>query len=588
MDEQQLISDIIQMEANGATEADIAEYVAAVGSFTPQADLPPAVGDEFATQQVEQQPIQGSVRQGGRPAPRSTPGGAGNLGQQIVQGAAMNFGDEAMGGIASMYAKFVNALTGDNDDLNTQDISPITGKPYDDFGWDTATNDVRRDLAAFEERNPVAAPIAQAGGSLLTGGYGGAKALGSQALKNAPKVPAVLGIGATESAIMGAGEGETAEERLEGAIRGGGTGLATGYALNKIAKPISRAWASPRAKQWREKLTPTHTIDTLQTEADRLYKVADNAGLQVKPEAYKEWSEGILKHLDDRAVDGRVYPKLSKAIRMLKTNESPTYAQLDAIKKTLEGAKTSEKLADRKFANYIDKELNNFIGGLNADQIVKGNLGDVQNSLSAARDAWHRVEQAKLIERGVSRAQRSKTGRQGEMDEAMTSQMANIVNRGKSSRAMGEENVSKLDDIIHGSGTKQFLRGMAETAPGAATARGGIPISTGVLTAAVTNDVKSGLAAAAITSAVPLVAGGSAQRIVNSMTKNEIEILQNAILNKNQLELNSVIDRVIKKYAPEIGGITAAASAASADQLLKDEGNRTTLDQMMTPTEQRP
>ena len=102
----------------------------------------------------------------------------GNIAQQLLQGGAMNFGDESMGSIANVYAKFMSML-----DENA--VSGITGKnDYDAINQHTAIQSVRDDLKSFEERNPGTALGAQVAGQLVTGVAGGAKLLGSGLVKN--------------------------------------------------------------------------------------------------------------------------------------------------------------------------------------------------------------------------------------------------------------------------------------------------------------------------------------------------------------------------------------------------------------------
>lgn len=99
---------------------------------------------------------------------------------------------------------------------------------------------------AFTEQNPKAAIAASIVGGAATGGYGAAKALGSQAVRQAPRVARALAypaVGAVEGGIAGAGYGD--EDRTQGAAEGAALGGAFGAAAPVVGAGLRKAIVDP-------------------------------------------------------------------------------------------------------------------------------------------------------------------------------------------------------------------------------------------------------------------------------------------------------------------------------------------------------
>ena len=125
------------------------------------------------------------------------------------------------------------------------------------FGWanelSAAANsaigdgDYRSNLAKEQKRTEGISPWVeipgQIAGGLATGGYGAFKAMGSQAVKNAPRIARAAGyggIGATEGAVAGAGFAKPGQ-RTEGAVEGAALVLGLGLAVPAVGTGFSLA-----------------------------------------------------------------------------------------------------------------------------------------------------------------------------------------------------------------------------------------------------------------------------------------------------------------------------------------------------------
>lgn len=128
---------------------------------------------------------------------------------------------------------------GFSDEMEAAVRSAFGDKPYSEI-----VKEVRGDIENFRETAPIAAYGAEILGSMLTGGVGTARAVGTtvgrEAMKRAGITEAGESIvragtaGAAEGAVYGAGTGETIGERIGGAAIGAPLGGVTAAAGQKI------------------------------------------------------------------------------------------------------------------------------------------------------------------------------------------------------------------------------------------------------------------------------------------------------------------------------------------------------------------
>lgn len=109
---------------------------------------------------------------------------------------------------------------GFSDEVEAAVTSAFGDKPYSEV-----VKEIRRDIDNFRDTAPVAAYGAEILGSMLTGGVGAARAVGTTVGREAVKRAASFG--AKEGAIYGAGTGETIGGRIGGAAIGAPLGGAT-------------------------------------------------------------------------------------------------------------------------------------------------------------------------------------------------------------------------------------------------------------------------------------------------------------------------------------------------------------------------
>ena len=492
----------------------------------------------------------------------------GNIGQQFLQGAAFNAGDEAMGSIANMYAGFINML-------DPNGVSGITGKNmYDDINQRTATQSVRDDLKAFETRNPKTALAAQIAGGLTSGGSGGAKVLGSQAIKNAPRVIQALAIPAVagaEGAAFGFGEGENMEERITKAGQQGATSAILGPLMAWGGNKIANKYLKKTAKDIQDAVTPTQSIKGLHDEAQSFYRAAERMDITINYKPYNEFRNKLVDLIDNEGVKGNVKTQISKSLNQLKALKNPTYRDLEKAKQMLTSAKRSSDNAVQEAAETISRGIDEFVDGLRPS-MVSGrqgtNVNELGENLNTARDLWHRKAQAETIETMQEHARiNNAVSGEGDIDKAMRSQIGSTLKSDKKLRGLDKEVVTELDDILMGGTAKGIVRSTGSASPGAATARGPLAaLSAGGLGVLATGGNPVG----AFASLIPAAAGKIGTYAAGKNTTKQMEKLKNAIVNRGQLKIDDIVSHLKDQpgqgfgSAPSLRGMIDGGSAGVA------------------------
>ena len=500
----------------------------------------------------------------------------GGLAQQALSGAAFNMGDEAMGGVAglwgSIYDQIANAKPFGFDvgkSLGMTGDSQITGEPINkDITARSATQEIRDEMKDFETRNPKAALAANIGGSLVGGGLAGAKMLGA-----APTtLGKVAGISALEGGLFGFGRGEGRDDSLQKGFEDAVIGAVAGPLAKMGMDKVGKMWNKSEATKLREALDPTKNAEDLKTEAQKFYKTADESGFQVKPEKYNQFKAEMEALLQSRAITGKRYPRLGKAISYMRSLENPSYQELEAIKDMLEGARTlGDDSAQYMYGNQFAKAVDNLVDDLKPGDVT-GDITNVSEHLKKARDLWTRKTQSELLDEMKYKAELSNAELDlDNMDKAIRQQIRPTLVNPKRKIAFDDETISSLEDIISGRGSmlKRRARAGEKIAPNESTARGFFP----QLGAAVMGVAATGSPAGMIAGIIPGLSGGIARRIANSITAKEFAKLQRDVANKGQLEVQQVLYELMKEKDLLRGAAATAAGGATGTTLDSMTGN---------------
>jgi hypothetical protein len=317
------------------------------------------------------------------------------------------------------------------DDMSEADISAVMAKTYGGETATTAPEAPAPDLTAGRAAGLVARgayPVAAgalAGGAL--GSFAGPPGIAAGALVGGTAVPlgdalaSVYNLGAThfggreiklpseaiKALLTQAGlpvPGNAKEELIDtgGAMLAGGLtapAAVTDDAARFIAGNIDKAKKIPQAVSSLAQLAPKEIPKTAaQTKAlaDAAYKIADNSGVRVSPEAFDSFVSGIPSKL---AGYSTTTPSLLKQTTDLiddlrntaKMEEPMRFSELDNMRQNIAAGLRSAKGSNRKFFRQIRDEFDDFIGKLDESHLDVGEAADldsVRSALTTARAAW--------------------------------------------------------------------------------------------------------------------------------------------------------------------------------------------------------
>ena len=511
-------------------------------------------------------------------------GNARELSTPILEGAAFGLSDEIQGGVAAIYSKFLDIIG------KGMGASEITGEEAPTFkqNYESVRDRIRADQDAFAEANPKVDLAAQLAGGILTGGYGGAKALGTTLAKKSPKI-ALPVVGAAEGAAFGFGEGEGLDDSLEKAGYAAATSAIATPVLAKAfdfaGKATQKAWAKIRQRG------ANKTIEDLKVEAEGFYDLAEASGIKIRPGAWAKFKKNLFARLKAKGIDVTGQPKtksesgLNKSIRRMMSSDEPSYQDLAAMRELLDDAKASSKEAVSKWAYGVSDDIDDFIKNLKPGNLSAGNAGDLTENLTQAKDYWSRMKQARTLARAREKAELSRTAtKDNDLDEAINTVNRSIVNpeNPRKSRGMEPSTIQGLKDMIMGTNIKNVYRTGAEMAPGSATRRGPAPAAGSALfaLAGAATMGTPGLALGLVPLLPPLL-GRIFKGFANKITRKEYDKIENAVLNKDQPNLEELIEQLYSKYKPGAGGIAAAISGnISADNA---DLTKSTLADMISP-----
>jgi len=503
---------------------------------------------------------------------------AGSILDTGLSGATLGWSDEAMGGIANIYAKMHEIVTGEENDVDIY----------------SATRKARKDKQAFTERNPKTAIASEIAGGFATGGIGGAKVLGSNAVRQLPKFMQLLATSAvagTEGAIYGFGEGEGYENSMDNAKSSAAIAAVMGPAMQWGGNKLMRWWQTGKAKMLNEAFSPTMTKEGLKQASQAHYRKLEAAGFAIDETFYRKFINTLSDEIDNTGVTGEIKQPLSKALKELKALKNPTYRELEKAKEMLGSARMHENKATRQYANHISNSIDDMIADLKPANVVAGTVDDLAESMEKAKLYWARKAQLETVRRMERNAAFSEEAIFDDYDKAMRNQARPYVTSEKKALGLDEEVGLKLEDMILGTGDKNVARHLAGWSPGEATGRG-IPaiasgLIAGIFAGSMSGDASTGMAVGTAAAFLPWMAGLIGRKRASMITRRELKIIENLILNKDQPGLEAVLTAIIH---PNVNaGMATGLSTIAGSDAVSEAFNRglpdpmdTNLDDLMT------
>lgn len=420
------------------------------------------------------------------------------------------FSDEIVSGMMTLPAVIKRAITG-------EDANKGMGQRFSDAYSDTLKFNRDFDKVAAD-RSPIANTLGGVVGSVITAGN---LAKGGVTLLN-PAKPTVANMaarGAAEGGIYGGvygfGEGEGLADRLQKGILSGVLGVVTGGVTGAVTGKLATKTAN--------KTIPS--IEDISSQAKAAYKVAEDAGVVFKPQAYAAAVDDWFTRAANRSLDPTLTPNSVAAFKRLEELKGipPTLQTMEQQRRILnlaaKQAAQSGNAADEAIANSTIRRLDDFVqNNLNVLLTVSGgNPRDAANALKEARSLWRmsaKAEQvANLVESATLRAQNySQSG----MDNALKTEFMSLARDPKKLRGFTEAEQEAIKRVVNGSLFEKGARAVGKFA-----VRGPVSAIPSVLAGAATGGV--------VGPALTMAAGEIGKQTAGAMRMGNVRFLDQLI-----------------------------------------------------------
>lgn len=405
---------------------------------------------------------QGEIDAGAMPKP-DAPGAASAALFGLNQGATFGFGDE-------IVARILSA----DPNLN----------------YDQALSETRGQFDAAREANPVIGTGAEIAGAVAMP-LGAIKSGGSLALRAAKSAGLTGGL----SALYGFGNGEGGfENRARNAAGAGAVGGSIGAAIPFVGSGLSKllqGHANNKALTAAAKGAPS--TDELRTMGNAAYKAVDDAGVQIKPEAFDRARGSILDDLrlntgfDELPGPGSLTPNSARVNEIMgqastRMSADPTAAlpfkALDQMRRQAGAAAGNvANKTDQKAGVSIIQGLDDMIANLGAKDVVAGDIAALQTALPKARETWSRMTKSQRVDDAIEAGSGNYLSG---ASSGIRNQFRNLLKDKKAIRGYSAPEIAAIRKVVNGSIPEQLLNlaggGLGQMATaGAGFGMGGLP-----------------------------------------------------------------------------------------------------------------
>lgn len=416
--------------------------------------------------------------------------------------------------------------------------------------YDTRRDHYRQQEAMLEQSNPGAALTADLGGA-VAGALTPMGAIGTLA-RGAGILPRILASGAAGAGMAGTYgfmEGEGAQDRLEGARSGatlggiiGGIAPVLGAGVQKLADRVVQSRAV------RNIARGAPSSEALREQGNAAYRAIDDAGVQIRPEAFEGARARIVDMLrsrtgfDELPGPGSLTPNTARVSQIMREASDtmaaePTAAlpfrSLDQMRRQAGAAAGNvTNRADQQAGMTVIEGLDDFVRNLGPDDVAAGDVRALQSALPKARDIWARMSRSQLLDDAISQEGNYLSGGAS----AIRNRFASILRNPKLSRGFSDAEKQVMQRVVSGTLPQQIMNYlgsglgmMGQMGIGAGV--GGLPGALlGAATASGSRMGSEAMTRQAAETARALVAGGGLERL--PVASDQVRRLTEALLRR--------------------------------------------------------
>lgn len=319
-----------------------------------------------------------------------------------------------------------------------------------------------------EEKMSVAGRLSADLAGALVPGAGAVGAVG-KATSIGGKVVRGAGAGAATGGLYGFMEGEGDDRLVEARDTGLLGGLLGGLipVAGSAVRGVAERSAARKAVKDAAKGAPSS--EALRAQGNALYQQIDDAGVQIKPEAFDRMRGGLLDRLrtntgyDELPGAGSLTPNTARIVNIMddaaaEMAAEPTAAlpfrSLDQMRRqagAAAGNVTSK--ADQKAGVEVIKQIDEFVQSLGPDDVVGGDVAALKSAIGKARDVWSRMSKSQMVDDAIEAGDDYLSG----SASGIRNQFKNILRNKKLSKGFTAAEKAALREVTHGSMLDQMI-----------------------------------------------------------------------------------------------------------------------------------
>jgi hypothetical protein len=368
-----------------------------------------------------------------------------------IDNGTLSAGERIAAGINNAGESLSFGLVGD--EANAYADSLIGRGEYDD-----RLGQYRGLQEQFRQENPIASlatevlpAMAVPGGAMMQGG-GLLARMGLGALAG--------GAGAGTYGFM-EGEGG-AQNRADEAQSLGLLGAAIGGAVPVAGTAISNVWDGVvRNRALNQAVRTAPSAAELRTQGNALYRQIDDAGLQVRPEAFARLRDDMVNAARSSGLDelpgnpntpraARNIQRADEMIGAMASDETSAlpFESLDQFRRSIgPAAGDMANNTESAIGSQMIGQLDDFVQSLGAEDVTAGDVQTVQDLIPKAREVWSRMMRSQTIDDAMEASQNYVSGDAS----GLRNQFGRILRNPKLTRGFSDEERALMRRVVNGS-----------------------------------------------------------------------------------------------------------------------------------------
>lgn len=353
-----------------------------------------------------------------------------------------------------------------------------------------------------------------------------------------------------------------------GAAAGTGAGIARAAAerqavpaAERAAAPAVEATAASTAKP---PAPVPQTTDELKAAAKGFYRQADEAGVVIAPNSYKPLVQGIAQKASREGLDKDLTPDSVAAIRRLAEviDKPVSFQTLDTLRQVAGVAAGAQRQKDRMIAQGIIEQIDDYVAGLAAKDIISGDAKQAASAIVQARDLWSKAAKLETVERLVDRAKSSATNFSASgMENALRTEFRALAKNAKEMRKLTAQEQAAVKKVARGTASSRVARNVGRFAP-----TGPVSAGLGLPSLAAAGATIAGPVGAAVLTGAGVATAFGARRLAQSLIQKHIRQLEDLIRTGGDSEMASA---AIARANSKLQLLAGPAEAAITDQSRK-------------------